>query len=76
MMGIVGLILAVNLLFHPSWGELAQAAGIVVIAGVMGSIGLLFRSQARHEAEAAEFEHILEAAAWPPGSSKSPRVAV
>jgi hypothetical protein len=76
MMAIVGLILAASLLLNPSWQGLARAAVILVRTGFVGSIGLVARNQARHKAEALEFERILEAAAWPPGSSASPRVAV
>ena len=76
MMAIVGLILAANLLLHPSWEGLTRAGGIIVLTGFVGSIGLVARNQARHQAEALEFERILEAAAWPPDSSASPPVAV
>jgi hypothetical protein len=76
MMVAVGLVLAIQLLLDPSWQRLARAVGMVAVAGLLGSIGLLFRNQARHRVEAVEFERILEAAAWPPSSSASPRVAV
>lgn len=76
-MVIVAVIMTLNLAVHPSWAGLAEAAGTLVLIGLVGAgMMVVLRSQVRHNAEAVEFERILEAAAWPPDSSASSRVAV
>jgi hypothetical protein len=77
MVGIMAVILGVNFVRAPSWAALAQALSLLLIVGIVtGGMVLLVRRQTRHQAEAAEFERILERAAWPPSSSASPQVAV
>jgi hypothetical protein len=71
------VVVAISVALNPT-GETA-GAGLTALAawGLIGGLMLLLGpKRARHDAEAAEFERILEAAAWPPGKSPSAQVAV
>jgi len=46
------------------------------VAAIVGILVLVAPRQSRHEGEAAEFERILESAAWPPGEKGSVQVGV
>ena len=77
MVLLMSLIQAVNLGLNPRWGEAGNAVLILALTWALGTFMMLLgRNQARHQAEALEFERLLETAAWPPGSSPSARVAV
>jgi hypothetical protein len=77
MVAILAVFLAVNVARERTWSAVAQALGILLLIWLAATaMMLLARRQARHRAEAAEFERILERIAWPPSGSASPRVAV
>jgi hypothetical protein len=62
---------------HPTIATVSNALGVLAAwAIVSGVLILVGPKRARHEAEADEFERILEAVAWPPGKEPSERVAV
>ena len=67
-------ILAITLLRAPSWTALANGMALLTCYATFAALATVFLPQhARHEAEAAEFERILESAAWPPGTTGSQR---
>jgi hypothetical protein len=71
------VILTIGVLREPSWAAVAKAIGMLAGWAIIGGIlVLLGPSHSRHAAEAAEFERILEIAAWPPGKAPSDAVAV
>ena len=73
----VAVLLAINVARAPSWLAVGKGLGLLAAWAVIGGILVLVAPrQSRHEAEAAEFERILESAAWPPGAKGSVQVAV
>jgi hypothetical protein len=70
----LAVILGMGVLRDPSWTAAGKSVGALVGWAIIGGIMVLLGpSHARHEAEAAEFERILEGAAWPPGKAPSER---
>ena len=67
----------VNWALHPSWKSVAAGMAFTVAWALLAAFMILVvLNQSRHEAEASEFERILETAAWPPDKSSAAPVAV